>query len=78
MYKRQIRILRVSGQEECLASAARVPLEAGDIVRLVTGTGGGWGEPAKRSREQVLDDLKNEYITSKQACLHYSFNPKVG
>jgi N-methylhydantoinase B len=75
--KNAIRILRVSGQEECLASAARVPLAAGDIVRLVTGTGGGWGDPAKRSRQQVLDDLKNEYITSKQARLHYSFNPQV-
>lgn len=50
-----------------------MPLRRGDVVRLVTGTGGGYGDPLERPRSRVMDDLKNGYVTPEQAKEHYSF-----
>jgi N-methylhydantoinase B len=52
---------------EIYGKAARVPLKKGDVVRMVTATGGGWGDPSLRSPQAVAEDLKNGYITSEQA-----------
>ena len=41
----------------------KLPLAQGDLVRVVTGNGGGWGEPRARERDLVLDDVRDEYIT---------------
>lgn len=45
----------------------RVPLVAGDVVRLVTGTGGGWGDPRDRDPESVRADLRAGMITPQIA-----------
>lgn len=45
----------------------RYPLNKGDVVKLVTATGGGYGEPFKRPAEKVAKDVKNGYITAAQA-----------
>ena len=47
--------------------AARLALRAGDLVRLVTGTGGGHGDPRERERELVAEDLVNGIITQREA-----------
>ena len=49
----------------------RYPLRRGDIVRIITGSGGGYGNALQRSRAAVLDDLKNGYITREQAWEQY-------
>jgi len=45
----------------------RYPLEQGDLARLITGTGGGYGNPFERPVERVQDDVKNGYVTLEQA-----------
>ncbi|WP_436371660.1 hydantoinase B/oxoprolinase family protein [Cytobacillus sp. BC1816] len=45
----------------------RYPLNKGDVVKLVTATGGGYGESYKRPAEMVAKDVKNGYITVAQA-----------
>jgi N-methylhydantoinase B len=45
----------------------RYPLERGDLARLITGTGGGYGDPFQRPVERVQDDVKNGYVTLNQA-----------
>lgn len=45
----------------------RYQLQKDDVVRLVTGTGGGYGNPLHRDAEQVALDVKNEYFTSQEA-----------
>jgi N-methylhydantoinase B len=47
--------------------ASRVPLGRGDLVRLVTATGAGWGDPAERDRAKILADLENGYLTREEA-----------
>ncbi|MFE4523765.1 hydantoinase B/oxoprolinase family protein [Cytobacillus firmus] len=49
----------------------RYPLNKGDVVKLVTATGGGYGDPYKRPADQVAQDVKNGYITAAQANANY-------
>jgi N-methylhydantoinase B len=46
---------------------ARYPLQKGDVVRLITATGGGYGNPLNRPAEKVALDAKNGYISIEQA-----------
>ncbi len=41
------------------------------VIRMVTATGGGYGDPLKRDPEKVAMDVKNEYITVEQALSDY-------
>jgi N-methylhydantoinase B len=50
-----------------VGKTARYPLAKGDVARLITGTGGGWGDPRQRPRELVLADLCAELITEDVA-----------
>jgi N-methylhydantoinase B len=36
----------------------------GELARLVTGTGGGWGDPHERSVEEVVEDVRDGYVSS--------------
>ena len=46
-------------------------MNRGDLVRMFTATGGGYGNPFKRPAEKVAWDVKNEYITVEQAKADY-------
>ena len=61
-------VIRKNGTyEPQVGTGSKIPLEVGDIVRMVTGTGGGYGNPFNRAEEKVAMDVKNEYITAKDA-----------
>ncbi|MBX5477277.1 MAG: hydantoinase B/oxoprolinase family protein, partial [Clostridia bacterium] len=53
---------------------ARHVLQAGDVVRFRTGTGGGYGDPRERERERVAADLENGYITVEEAVEDYGWD----
>jgi N-methylhydantoinase B len=46
---------------------ARYPLNRGDVARLVTGVGGGYGDPLSRDPEMVRNDVCNELLTVDEA-----------
>lgn len=46
---------------------ARYPLRKNDVVRLVTGTGGGYGPPLQRDPEAVAGDVWNGLLTPADA-----------
>jgi N-methylhydantoinase B len=52
---------------------ARLPLAKGDLVRLVTGTGGGFGDPHDREPELVAADLADEIVTEGEARDVYGY-----
>jgi N-methylhydantoinase B len=54
---------------------SRMPLRRGDLVRLVTGTGGGYGDPREREPARVLEDLRDEIITPGEAGEFYGVTP---
>ena len=54
---------------------ARLPtlaLTAGDRVTLVTGGGGGFGDPRLRPLDDVLDDWRNGFLSADQARADYA------
>ena len=58
-----------SGRAELWAGKlARLPLARGDLVRLVTGTGGGYGLPSDREPERVRQDVLDGFL-SREAAL---------
>jgi len=54
---------------------SRMPLRRGDLVRLVTGSGGGYGDPREREPALVVADLRDEIITRGEAAEVYGVVP---
>ena len=50
------------GQTLRVRSKDELMLEKGDVVTLALGGGGGYGEPAKRARERIAEDLADGYV----------------
>jgi N-methylhydantoinase B len=44
-----------------------VRIKKGDVYRLITSGGGGWGDPLERDPKMVLDDVRNEKVSVKRA-----------
>ncbi|WP_396591614.1 hydantoinase B/oxoprolinase family protein [Allomuricauda sp. R78024] len=65
-------LIRKDGTEERHSLGTNIALEKGDIVRCVTATGGGYGDPKNRPKENVLLDVKNGYISKKEAKEFYN------
>jgi N-methylhydantoinase B len=62
-----VEVVRKSGERERYAVVTGVGLDQGDVIRIVTGTGGGWGAPSLRSAAAIADDLLNEYTSVERA-----------
>ena len=43
----------------------------GDLVRIYTAGGGGWGDPLEREAGQALDDVKDGFVSVEAALEHY-------
>ncbi len=50
---------------------ADYPIAAGDVIRLETPGGGGFGDPLARDPALVLRDIREGYITAEAALRHY-------
>lgn len=46
-------------------------LKKGDLVRIMTPGGGGWGSPHERAAEQVRDDVLDGFISAESAARNY-------
>lgn len=67
-------VLRTDGHvSDPAGKGARVQLQKDDVVRLITGTGGGYGSPQKRPAAAIEDDIRNGYITRDQARQDYGY-----
>ena len=55
---------------------SRMPLKRGDVVRLVTGTGGGYGDPREREPALVLKDLRDGIVTREETTQIYGTYPE--
>ncbi|MEM7132341.1 MAG: hydantoinase B/oxoprolinase family protein [Chloroflexota bacterium] len=66
-----VEVERPDGSVEVVARVANVQLPKDTKVRIVTGRGGGYGNPEDRPAEQVDQDVLNGYITSDAASANY-------
>ena len=69
-------IVRSDGETERYAVVSGLTLNTDDVIRVMTGTGAGWGDPMQRPLELVKQDLKNGYITLEQANQHYGLDKR--
>jgi N-methylhydantoinase B len=69
-----VEVIRTDGSMEQFAVVTALPLDEGDVIRIHTGTGGGYGDPSRRPRELVLEDLRNGYVTAEQATAIYGLD----
>jgi N-methylhydantoinase B len=69
--RNEVRFLHADGREVVLGKCARYRLEKGEVARLISGTGGGWGNPFDRPVERVVEDVQDGYVTLDQAEREY-------
>ena len=53
--------------ERRMLKASRVMLKKGDVVRCMTGGGGGFGNPAERDPAAVKEDVRNRHLSAEAA-----------
>lgn len=67
-------ILRKDGSEERFEMCTTVRAGKGEVIRLISATGGGYGDPKERAPDAVTRDIKNGFITPEAAlnlyCCH--------
>lgn len=53
--------------EERYSACTALPLKSGDVIKVLTANGGGYGDPHKRGAAQLREDVRNGFITPTQA-----------
>lgn len=70
----RVSVMRNGAWEELPnGKTSNLPLEAGDKIRIETGGGGGFGDPAQRAAERIAEDLRQEYISPDTARVQYGY-----
>ncbi|HLW91293.1 MAG TPA: hydantoinase B/oxoprolinase family protein [Roseiarcus sp.] len=67
-----VEVIRASGKRERYSLASGVIVNRDDVIRIVTGNGGGYGDPKERDQASVRDDIRNGYITRDRAEAIYA------
>ncbi|MFH1795279.1 MAG: hydantoinase B/oxoprolinase family protein [Pseudomonadota bacterium] len=68
-----VRYLGKDGTDQRYAFVSGLTTHTGDVIRVVTGNGGGIGNPKERDRKLIEDDLKNGLITPERAREVYGY-----
>lgn len=70
--RNQFEIVKANGEiDGPFGKYARYPLNKNDVVRLITATGGGYGDPLSRPSDKVVLDVRSGYISVQQALEDY-------
>lgn len=62
-----VELVRTDGRRERYDFATNVVVNTNDVIRIVTANGGGFGDPAQRSPDDIARDLRNNYLTPERA-----------
>lgn len=68
-------ILRKNGATETYSMITGVTVSKGEVIRLISGTGGGYGDPKRRDRAKLLRDVRDGFVTAEQARRDYGVDP---
>lgn len=69
-------IIRNDGSVETYSMITGMRAGKGETIRLVSATGGGYGDPKTRDRAALIADLRNGFVTQEQARRDYAFDPE--
>ena len=64
---------RADGQIERSNMTTGLSVKRGELIRVMTGHGGGFGDPKQRDREAVKRDLRDGYISAQEAAGDYGY-----
>ena len=67
-----MQMLHADGSSKTFGKTARYHLKRGEVARLVTGTGGGYGDPMTRPEADVVRDVRDGYLTLEMAEKEYA------
>jgi N-methylhydantoinase B len=62
-----VEVLRADGGIERYAVVTALRVDRGDVIRIRTGNGGGHGDPRRRPRRLVREDLRDGLVSSETA-----------
>ncbi len=68
-----VEVLRREGALERHCAVTALPLSSGDVIRIHTANGGGFGDPRQRARDRVRDDVRDGYVSPAEAIEVYGF-----
>jgi N-methylhydantoinase B len=60
-------VVRADGRVEEYAVVTALEVNEGDVIRIHTGNGGGYGDPRERSPELVAEDLADGLVSAERA-----------
>jgi N-methylhydantoinase B len=66
-----VTVHKPDGKTQVLRKTKGYALEAGDVVHVEIGGGGGWGDPAKRDKAALKQDVELGYVTPEAAAREY-------
>ena len=64
-------IISSDGKLKRVTRTSEIKLNKGDYIKIVTGGGGGYGDPRERPKSMISDDLENGFINNEVATLKY-------
>jgi N-methylhydantoinase B len=62
-----LEVLRTDGTREEFAVATGVRIDSGDVIRIHTANGAGYGDPRRRSKAKTLEDVRLGFLTPDRA-----------
>jgi N-methylhydantoinase B len=68
-----VEVVRRDGRSRRYGAVTVLEVNAGDLIRIRTGNGGGYGDPRRRAPELVLEDLRDGYVSHEVARAFYGF-----
>jgi N-methylhydantoinase B len=71
-----VEITSPDGAVRHVRKATQHPIGAGEVVRIMTGGGGGYGPPAERDPAAVLRDVREGYVSAPAARRDYGWRPR--
>jgi N-methylhydantoinase B len=73
-----VEVIRTDGRTEERAVVTGLEVNEGDVIRIHTGNGAGYGDPGRRPRERVLEDVHNGYVSEEVAAAVYGVGRRSG
>ncbi|KIL11744.1 hydantoinase B/oxoprolinase family protein [Bacillus safensis] len=67
----EVKLITANGEKQDQPKIDVLRLEKGDIVQLISPSGGGWGDPFARKKEKVLQEVEADLLSEERALQQY-------